>query len=93
MALNTEQEMLIETRIANEQKSVLVAYLLWFFLGIVSLHRFYLGRPVSAILQIISYLIVIGIIWWLIDALLIPGMVDRNREELRRKYRAEYAGR
>jgi len=93
MTLSTQQELLIETRIANEQKNVLVAYLLWFFLGIVSLHRFYLGRPLSAILQILSYFIVIGVIWWLIDAFLIPGMVDGNRNELRRKYRAEYSNR
>ncbi len=93
MPIDTEQELLVETRVSNEQKNVLVAYLLWFFLGIVSLHRFYLGRPLSAILQILSYLIVIGILWWLIDAFLIPGMVDQHRQELRRRFRAEYAGR
>lgn len=73
-----------------EKKSLLVAYLLWFFLGYVGAHRFYLGRPVSGlfmlalsavtlVLSLVSFGVlgflwfVVGL-WWLIDALLIPGM-------------------
>ncbi|MFL5027874.1 MAG: NINE protein [Microvirga sp.] len=29
----------------------MVAYLFWFFLGIFSAHRFYLGRPGTAIFR------------------------------------------
>lgn len=52
-----------------------MAYLLW----IVGLHRFYLNRPFSGLL----YLMSVGCIgfWALLDLLLIPGMV---REENRR---------
>ncbi|HEV7291143.1 MAG TPA: TM2 domain-containing protein, partial [Devosia sp.] len=32
-----------------EKKSLIVAYVLWFFLGYVGAHRFYLGKPVSAL--------------------------------------------
>ena len=54
-------------------KSTLLTYVLWFFIGWLGAHRFYLGRPVSAILFIIT---AGGFgIWWLIDAFLIPGMV------------------
>ena len=60
MGLSTEQQMLIEQRVTNDGPSTVVAYLLWFFLFIVSGHRFYLGRPGSAILQILSYCILIG---------------------------------
>ena len=42
--LSVEQQMLIEARIANEKKSTLAAYLLWFFLGSLSAHCFYLGN-------------------------------------------------
>ena len=70
------------------KKSDLVAYLLWFFLGYLGVHRFYLGRTGSGIAMLLisvvsvplcliaigfAGLLVIGI-WWLIDALLIPGM-------------------
>jgi TM2 domain-containing membrane protein YozV len=81
--LSVDQQLLIEARIANEQKSAGVAYALWFFLGIFSAHRFYLGRPLSAVLQILSFFILIGFIWWLIDAFIIPSMVDQHRAKLR----------
>ncbi|WIJ25913.1 TM2 domain-containing protein [Devosia sp. RR2S18] len=73
-----------------EKKSLIVAYVLWFFLGYVGAHRFYLGRPVSALVLLalsasillltfvsfgfLSFLWFIVGLWWLIDALLIPGM-------------------
>lgn len=83
MAISTEQQILIEARIANERKSAGVAYAFWFFLGIVSAHRFYLGKPGTAILQILSYLIVIGFVWWVIDAFLIPDMIRKHQARLR----------
>jgi TM2 domain-containing membrane protein YozV len=75
--------MLIEQRVTNDGPSTAVAYLLWFFLGIVSGHRFYLRRPGSAILQILSYFVLIGFLWLLIDGFLIPGMLRKMRDELR----------
>src|SRR6185312_6870023 len=73
-----------------EKKSLLAAYVLWFFLGYVGAHRFYLGRPVSGfmmlalsgvvlLLTLVSFGVlgflwfVVGL-WWLLDALLIPGI-------------------
>lgn len=70
------------------RKSTLIAYIIWFFLGWFGLHRMYLGKIASGIvmlaLQAVSWLthfILIGYIgfgilglWWLIDAILIPGM-------------------
>ncbi|WP_137388380.1 TM2 domain-containing protein [Rhodoligotrophos defluvii] len=82
---STERQILIETRVANEGPSIVAAYVLWFFLWFVSGHRFYLGRPGTAILQILSYFVVIGFVWWLIDAFLIPGMIREKQEELRRR--------
>ena len=54
-------------------RSTPVAYLLWFFFGLLGVHRFYLGRPISGVI----YLLTGGIfmIGWLIDLFLIPGMV------------------
>ncbi|MBB3952370.1 TM2 domain-containing protein [Aureimonas jatrophae] len=76
--------MIIETRVGNDGPSVMLAYFLWFFVGILSAHRFYLGKPVSAILQILSYVILVGFIWLLVDAFLIPGMVRAKQEKIRR---------
>ncbi len=72
------------------RKSTGVAYLLWFFLGMFGAHRFYAGRIASAVvlllLTLVSlllsflviglFLLVIPAVWWLIDALLIPGMIS-----------------
>jgi len=35
-----------------EKKSVIAAYLLWLFLGSIAMHRFYLGRPMTALMQL-----------------------------------------
>ena len=83
MALTTAELSLIEQRVANDGPSTGVAYLLWLFLWWVSAHRFYLGRPGTAILQILSYFILIGFIWVLIDGFLIPGMIRNKKDEIR----------
>jgi len=88
MALTTEQQLLIEMRVANESPSTATAYLLWLFLWFISAHRFYLGRPGTAVLQILSYFIAIGFIWLLIDAFLIPGMIRQRQNEIRQRMMA-----
>lgn len=60
MALSVEQKILIEQRIANDGKSTLVAYILWFFFYGLGAHRFYLGYTKSAFA--ILLLSVIGLI-------------------------------
>ncbi|GAM21899.1 hypothetical protein SAMD00019534_050740 [Acytostelium subglobosum LB1] len=54
-------------------KSTGVAYLLWLFLGLFGVHRFYLHRYASGFI----YLFTAGIfgIGWLLDLFLIPSMV------------------
>lgn len=89
MTLSTNDQLLIESRVTNDGKNVVVAYVLWLFLGVFSAHRFYLGRPLSAILQILSYFILIGALWWIIDLFLIPGMIRERNDALRRQLGAE----
>lgn len=52
-------------RARTSAKSLTTAALLCFFLGGLSAHRFYVGKPVTALLQIVT----IGglLIWWLVD--------------------------
>ena len=81
--VQTDELMLIEQQVANEGPSLVVAYLLWLFLFCFSGHRFYLGRPRSAMLQILSLLLVVGVVWWFMDLFAIPGMVAERRQALR----------
>ena len=72
------------------KKSTAVAYLLWFFLGGLGGHRFYLGKTGSAVAQLlllifglllivaagIGFLLLLPLwIWVLVDAFLIPGWI------------------
>ena len=55
-------------------KSKLLAFILWFFLGWLSMHRFYLGKIGSGILYLLTgQLLGIG---WLVDLFLLSSMVD-----------------
>lgn len=75
------------------KKSAGAAYVLWFFLGGLGAHRFYLGQTGTAVAQLILFIlgwltlvIAVGFfllmavgIWLLVDAFLIPGLVrDQN---------------
>ena len=50
--LSMEQLSLIEQRVANENKSAGIAYLLWVFLGGLSIHNFYIGRWRLALVEL-----------------------------------------
>ncbi|MCX7300387.1 MAG: TM2 domain-containing protein [Rhodobacterales bacterium] len=93
MALTTNEQLLIEQRVTNEAPNVAAAYLLWFFLGILSAHRFYLGKPGTAILQILTFFILIGFVWLLVDAFLIPGMIRKKQDDIRSRLESEMLAR
>ena len=54
-SMDTQREILIEQRVANDAKSPLVAYLLLIFLWGLGVHRMYLGRWVSGILMAVLW--------------------------------------
>ncbi|MCB4805047.1 TM2 domain-containing membrane protein YozV [Methylobacterium brachiatum] len=83
MEPTTQEKILIEQRVTNEGPSIVLAYVLWFFLGAFSAHRFYLGRTGTAILQILLNCILVGFIWVVLDLFLIPGMVRAKQASLR----------
>lgn len=81
------------------EKSLGTAYVLWFFLGGLSVHRFYLGFPASGAIQVGLVMLGYGLIfskspvglifllgwslWLLADAILIIGMHRKANERLR----------
>lgn len=92
-ALDSAERLIVETRVASEAPSPAVAFALWFLLGILSAHRFYLGRPGTAVLQILSYFVLVGFVWWLVDGFLINGMIQKRRDALRLRLTQEALGR
>lgn len=75
LSSDTRALMLFE---ANK-KTAIVAYLLWFFLGMFGGHNFYLKRTGVAVAQLILSITLVGavvtVFWILVDAFLIPGWV------------------
>jgi TM2 domain-containing membrane protein YozV len=88
-----------ETYANSMRKETGVAYLLWFFLGQFGAHRFYLGKPGSAVAMLLILLISIPLafvfvgyfgfftvfVWWVVDAFLIPGWIRTHNDLARRK--------
>jgi TM2 domain-containing membrane protein YozV len=72
--------------------STLITYVVWFFLGMFGGHRFLTGRVFSGFAMLVLHglgwltwwfglgFIFFGVLglWWLIDAFLIPGWLDRR---------------
>ena len=83
MEPTTQEKILIEQRVTTEGPSIVLAYVLWFFLGAFSAHRLHLGRTGTAILQILLNCILIGFIRVVLDLFLIPGMVRAKQASLR----------
>lgn len=87
------------------EKSLVAAYVIWFFFGAISGHRFYLGFPASGVVQaslwVVSWMLIMGGffgavlglgaagLWTLVDAFLIPGL-HRRAVERQRELRAGY---
>lgn len=56
-----------------ERKSTIATYLLWFFFGLLGIHRFYLGHTGWGLVYLLTGgLVGIG---WLVDLFLIPAYV------------------
>jgi len=79
-----------------EKKSAIVAYLLLIFVGLLGVHRFYMGAWVSGLVMlgltvvgfalsvvIVGYLpLLVVCVWWLVDLFLLAGMVKRHNLDL-----------
>ncbi len=96
--MDTQREILIEQRVANDAKSPLVAYLLLIVLWGLGVHRMYLGRWLSGILMAVLWglgwltapiligwpLLGLVSLWVIIDMFLIPGMIQEDKDDMRR---------
>ncbi|MDE2943900.1 MAG: TM2 domain-containing protein [Gemmatimonadota bacterium] len=62
-----------------------IAYPLWLLTGIFGGHRFYLDRPGTGFLMLLT--LGGGGLWWLVDVLLVPRMVRKfNEDQARRQF-------
>lgn len=90
----TEQKTSVQINLHG--KNVIIAYLLWWFLGWAGVHRLYLGRIGSGIAQLLLFIfglialiflvgyvfLAIWGIWWLLDAFFTYKIVAEENEKL-----------
>lgn len=86
------KEDFVKTYIKNNKKSGWVAYLLLIFLGFFGLHRMYMGKMFTGITQLLLTLLfswwtfsLIPGLWLLLDFILIPFMLRKNKNTLHRE--------
>lgn len=77
------------------QKNPIVAWLLWFWLGLFGAHRFYLDRDKKwAIIQLVLTLTMFGAIvtavWVIVDAFFLPGKLREYNGQLLYDLRVHY---
>ncbi|MGI6127279.1 MAG: TM2 domain-containing protein [Planifilum sp.] len=101
--LSQEQLAVVQSEMELKKKSMVVAYLFAFFLGIFGAHRFYVGKTGTAVAQlvltllgIITMFIYVGFlliwivgIWVFIDYFLLYGYVKRLNEDIEKEIIAQ----
>lgn len=89
MGLSTQEKLLVEQRITNEARNIVVAYLLLIFFGLLGAHRFYMGRTGSAVAMLILTVTMVGlpitVIWAFVDLFLLPGIAREERDAMRQR--------
>lgn len=95
--LDTKELLLLESEVKNRGKNMVVAYLLWWFLGILGGHRFYIGKTGSAIAMLILSITFFGLIitavWVIVDAFLLHKYVKDINDDVERQVLSEIENR
>ncbi|MFW5800139.1 MAG: NINE protein [Spirochaetota bacterium] len=65
-----------------KDKDLAIAYILAILGGPLALHRHYLGKHGSALLQLLLTFTGIGVLWWFIDLFMMPSMVREENFKL-----------
>ncbi|MCS1351658.1 TM2 domain-containing protein [Mechercharimyces sp. CAU 1602] len=81
--LTPDQLQMVKTEMAKKKKNKGPLYLLWFFLGGLGIHRFYLGDTGYALGMMFTWG---GFgIWWFIDLFLIGNRRDQINTDMERQ--------
>ena len=102
-ALTDRELALLTSEMPNRQKSLAVAFLLWFFLGTLGIYNFYLGNKrrgwimaILTIVAIITFIVIIGMVLllglavvWVIDAVRMGTRVQEANTAIEGKVIAE----
>lgn len=88
--MTTQQLLLVDSEFNKKHKSKTTAFVLWFFLGSLGGHRFYMGDIPYALGMIVGWVIswfcffIPIAIWVIIDAFFISRRIDKVNEGIER---------
>ncbi|KRM69961.1 hypothetical protein FD06_GL000128 [Apilactobacillus ozensis DSM 23829 = JCM 17196] len=96
--LDSQGQLFVESKITNDAKQPIVAWLLWFFLGTFGAHRFYMQKSNAVMmlcLTAIGYvlaIVLVGLIilfitwvWWILDAFSLMNWLKSDRLRVKRE--------
>lgn|SRR5699024_9970757 len=98
--MSEKQLSIVNSELENQKKSMLVAYLIWFFLGGLGVHRFYVGKTGSGVAMLglwvlgmlTTWILFIGFfflfvvyVWAIIDAFLLHAFVNTMNQKTERR--------
>ncbi|MDF2960242.1 MAG: hypothetical protein K0S39_1977 [Paenibacillus sp.] len=82
LQLDTRELLLLDAEVKRKGKNMAIAYILWYFLGILGAHQFYTGRTAIGVIQLVLSLTVLGlfvtVVWWIVDAFLLYNWVNQR---------------
>lgn len=95
--LTNEEKLVVNSELEKRGKNLVLAYVLWFFLGTLGIHRMYLGKKGSGIVMLVMFLVsyplilayglgfitlsIVGI-WYWIDLFRIKNMHQQEQDIL-----------
>lgn len=77
--LTSEELSILQIELEKQGKNMTLAYVLWFFLGGIGIHRFYVGDTKTGILMLCLNWLTCGL-WALIDAFFLHKKVHEVNE-------------
>lgn len=76
--LTDPQRAIFADEYTRHKKDTIGAYVCWFIIGC---HYAYLGKWGVQVVFWLSWFLIIGFIWWLVDLIRIPGMIKMHNQD------------
>ena len=83
--LDPKYQMMLENDMQKMAKKPVIAWLLWFFLGMFGAHRFYLGHTKVGVGMVVSLIFTGGVVtlfWWIIEAITLSNRIKQVNENI-----------
>ena len=88
--MDLQEKSYIESQVEAKSKKGVIAYVLLVIFGGIGAHRFYFGKVGSGVGMLILTLTTVWftagiptLIWMIVDAFLIPGWIEKDRNKVR----------